>query len=111
MAAESGDALAFRNSMPYADPDREDEAEPVAVLPAEAMPAKITPFANKSRDVSHLEHQLDEEERGGTVTNQSLEQSGQQTNQRRPSDRSGQGPIYNIMTYHQGISEGPATME
>jgi hypothetical protein len=68
--------------MPYADPEREDGAERVAVLPAAPMPAKVAPLANKSRDVSHLEHQLDEEERGGTVTNQSLEQSGQQTDQR-----------------------------
>jgi len=68
--------------MPYADPEREDGSEGVAVLPAAPTPAKVAPLANKSRDVSHLEHQLDEEERGGTVTSQSLEQSGQQTDQR-----------------------------
>lgn len=81
-AAESGDAFVFRNSMPYADPALEDKSEPVAILPAQPAPVKLVPFANKSRDVSHLD-QLDEEERGGTVTNQSLEQSGQQTNQRK----------------------------
>lgn len=89
--------------MPYADPAAEDEPVSVAILPAEPVQVKIAPFANKSRDISHLEHQLDEEERGGTVTNQSLEQSGQQTYQSRPANRSGPG--------RGAIPQDPATFE
>ena len=106
-AAESGDALVFRNSMPYADPDAGERSEPVAVLPAGPTSAKMAPFANKSRGILHLEHQLDEEERGGTVTNQSLEQSGQQTDQRKTNNKSNSRSI----RVPAAIAEDPANDE